>query len=118
MLGSKDWTKFFKNLENKKDLIKLVRSYFQTDEIRNLFEIPWIINSGENTRIIALGEKCPYWEFFWSKCGKMRENANQKNFEYAHFSRCVTKKKLFKSSQYQNHEKVDTKLSDTSRHQR
>ena len=77
MLGSKDWTKFFKNLENKKDLIKLVRSYFQTDEIRNLFEIPWIINSGENTRIIVLGEKCPYWEFLWSKCGKMRTRKTQ-----------------------------------------
>lgn len=42
MLGGKDWANFFNNPENKKGLIKLVIKG------RNIFEIPLIINSGEN----------------------------------------------------------------------
>ena len=42
MLGGKDWANFFNNPENKNGLIKLVIKG------RNLFEIPLIINSGEN----------------------------------------------------------------------
>ena len=54
----------------------------------------------------TLREKCPYWEFFWSvfchirtEYGEirtispylvwMRENTDQKNSEYWHFSGCV-----------------------------
>ena len=44
MLSGIEWAKFI----DKKDLIKLVCSYFQTDECRNLFDIPLSINSGEN----------------------------------------------------------------------
>ena len=37
-----DWTNLFNNPANKKDLIKLVCSYFQTDElIRNRDESIW-----------------------------------------------------------------------------
>ena len=42
MLGGKDWANFFNNPENKKGLIKSVIKG------RNIFEIPLIINSGEN----------------------------------------------------------------------
>ena len=40
---------FFNNLENKKDLLKSVYSYFQTSEYKDLFEIPLTINGEENT---------------------------------------------------------------------
>ena len=52
MLCGIGWANVFNNPENKKDLITLVCSYFQKDEGRNLFEIPLIVNSGENTRRI------------------------------------------------------------------
>ena len=48
MLCGIDWVNFFINPENKKDLIKPVCSYFQTDDCRNLFEILLIVSSGEN----------------------------------------------------------------------
>ena len=55
---------------------------------------------------ITLREECSYWEFFWSAFPRipteygekqsispysvrMRENANQKNFDYGQFSRSV-----------------------------
>ena len=41
-----DWSS---NPNNEKDLIKLRCPYFQTDEGRNLFVIPLIINSGKIT---------------------------------------------------------------------
>ena len=54
-------------------------------------------------------EKCPYLEFFWSVCPRirtehretlrispylvrMRENTEQKNSEYEHFMQCKTRK--------------------------
>ena len=40
-----NWANVFNNLENKKDLIQLVWSYFQTNEGRDLFETLLIINS-------------------------------------------------------------------------
>ena len=48
---SKDVWCYRKNIfeQNWKQKIKLLCSYFQTDECRNLFEISLIINSGENT---------------------------------------------------------------------
>ena len=54
MLCGIGWANVFNNPENKKDLITLVCSYFQKDEGRSLFEIPLIVNSGENTRRINL----------------------------------------------------------------
>lgn len=48
MLNGKDQVNFFKNRKNKKELIKLVCSYFQEDEDKALFQIPFIINSSEN----------------------------------------------------------------------
>ena len=56
--------------------------------------------------LIALPEKCPYSEFFWSICSRiwteyweiwsifpysvrMRENTDQKNSEHGHFLRSV-----------------------------
>ena len=45
MLSGIDWAN---NPENKKDLIKLVCSHFQTDEGRNLFAILLIISRGKN----------------------------------------------------------------------
>ena len=48
MVSGSDWGNYFNNSENKKDLITLVCSYFQTDENKVLFEIPLIINNGEN----------------------------------------------------------------------
>lgn len=53
LLSVIDWANFFNNPKNKKDLIKLVCSYFQTDQYTNLFEIPLIINIGENTYSIT-----------------------------------------------------------------
>ena len=47
-----DWGRFFQQ-SWKKDVITLVCSYYQTDEYSNLFEIPLIINSGENSRNIT-----------------------------------------------------------------
>ena len=46
--GGLAWANFFNKSENKKDLMKLLYFCFQTDECRNLFEIPLIIDSGEN----------------------------------------------------------------------
>ena len=62
---------------------------------------------------ITLRKKCLYSEFFWSPFSRiqtqygdlqskftfsvqMRENADQKSFEYGHFSRSVTRKFKFK----------------------
>ena len=53
MLSGIDSANFFNNLEIKKDLVKLVCSYFQIDDCRNLFEFPLIISSGENIWNIA-----------------------------------------------------------------
>ena len=52
------------------------------------------------TFVFALHEKCPYSEFFWPVffriwteyspySVRMRENTDQKNSEYGHFSRSV-----------------------------
>ena len=43
---------------------------------------------------VALRKKCPYSELFWSAFSRirtfwMRENADQNNSEYGHFSRSV-----------------------------
>lgn len=40
---------FVINLETKIYLLKFLCSYFRTDECRNLFEIPSIITTGDNT---------------------------------------------------------------------
>ena len=42
------WADFFNNLENKIYLLKFLCSYFRTDECKNLFEIPSIINTCDN----------------------------------------------------------------------
>ena len=62
MLSGISWTIFFNHSENKKDLLKLVYSYFQTDECRNLFETTLIINSGENIWSISkeIMKSCQY----------------------------------------------------------
>ena len=48
MLIGTAWADFFNNLENKTYLLKFLCSYFRTDECRNLFEIPSIINTCGN----------------------------------------------------------------------
>ena len=50
-----------------------------------------------------LSEKCPYWKLFWSVffgirteyLVRMRENTDQKNSEYGHFSRSNLPRKFF-----------------------
>ena len=46
MLSGGDWAS---NPGKRKDLTKLICSYFETYEGRNLFEIHLIISSGKNT---------------------------------------------------------------------
>ena len=55
MLSVIDWANFLNNPENKKDLLNLVCSNFQTDECRNLSVFPLIINSGENMKKLTQG---------------------------------------------------------------
>ena len=45
MFSGVDRANFVNNAENKNELIKLLCYYFQTDEYRDLFKIPLIINS-------------------------------------------------------------------------
>ena len=65
-------------------------------------------------RTLTLPKKCPYSEFFWSvfsrirteyggilrDTARIRENADQKNSEYGHFSRSVKKRCLLLLSNY------------------
>ena len=61
-------------LKIKKGLIKLVFSYFQTDECRNLFEIPLIISNQKQPYIGVLTKRCSenmqqiYWRAPIPKC--------------------------------------------------
>lgn len=50
MLDGIGWAKFFNNDEYREDIVKLVPSYFQTNQGRNLSEIPVIINAVANTQ--------------------------------------------------------------------
>ena len=47
MLSGKEWEEFFHNGENKEDLIALACSFYKSEEGRELFRIPLVINSGE-----------------------------------------------------------------------
>ena len=72
----------------------------------NLTRLTDLISSLPNTYSLSLGEKCPYSELFWAVfsrirteygeilcistySARMRENADQNNFEYWHFLRSV-----------------------------
>ena len=74
MLSGVDWAYLFSNPKNKKGLIKLVFSYFQTDECRNLFEIPLIISNQKQPSIGILTKRCAenmqqiYWRTPIPKC--------------------------------------------------
>ena len=48
MVSGKDWEDSFNSPENKKKFIKLLPFYFPTDEGRDSFEIPMIINNNES----------------------------------------------------------------------
>lgn len=48
ILSSKNWVDLFNDPNNKNDLIKLVFSYFQTDDGRNLLEIPIVAKKFED----------------------------------------------------------------------
>ena len=50
MLDGIGWATFFNNDEYREDIVKLVPSYFQTNQGRNLSEIPVIINAVANTQ--------------------------------------------------------------------
>lgn len=50
MLDGIGWAKFFNNDEYREDIVKLVPSYFQTNQGRNLSEILVIINAVANTQ--------------------------------------------------------------------
>ena len=50
MLDGIGWATFFNNDEYREDIVKLVPSYFQTNQGRNLSEIPVTINAVANTQ--------------------------------------------------------------------
>lgn len=50
MLDGIGWAKSFNNDEYREDIVKLVPSYFQTNQGRNLSEILVIINAVANTQ--------------------------------------------------------------------
>lgn len=50
MLDGIGWAKFFNNDEYREDIVKLLPSYFQTNQGRNLSEILVIINAVANTQ--------------------------------------------------------------------
>ena len=49
MLINRNYSWYWIGKQSTKKIIKLIFSYFQIDEGRNLFEIPLIISSGKNT---------------------------------------------------------------------
>ena len=72
--------------------------YFFTSFMNFLVQ-QWTRQSDIST-LLTLGEKCPYLDFLWSVLVQLRENKDQKNYEYGNFSRsvslCVWTKKLLR----------------------
>ena len=49
MLQGKDWMKFFNNIENKTDLLKMVVTFFTLPEVRRRLATPLITNDKDTT---------------------------------------------------------------------
>ena len=54
--------------------------------MQKLLDLCWFSIQLCNESRYILREKCPYSEFIWSVLVRMRENMEQKNSEYGHFS--------------------------------
>ena len=53
MLQGNEWNKFFDNIENKTDLLRLLTEYLKREDVSKTLRIPIIVNDKDNTRKIS-----------------------------------------------------------------